>query len=176
MQRLVVELSFTFHYFLGTFEADPFNQVGFGLFLRPELAEKFFLTSSNAISLVLFNEIHTAKWHGGYHTQGLKGPVSQVAEWIIERTKTVPITWVYALRNGFANRPVALGPHDFAQQLSKGPTLLLVSRRYFPSAHSPFYMQVKEVALDYFNCNRSGNVTKLRRTAHKVNSGNDLQG
>lgn len=42
---------------LRNFEADPFGQVGFGVFLKYELAEKFFLTSSNVISLVLFNEV-----------------------------------------------------------------------------------------------------------------------
>jgi len=55
---------------LRKFEGDPFSQVGFGLFLNADLAQKFFLSSSHAISLVLFNEIHTAKWQGGYHAQG----------------------------------------------------------------------------------------------------------
>jgi hypothetical protein len=55
---------------LRNFEADPFGQVGFAVFLRPDLAEKYFLTSSNVISLVLFNEIHTAKWTGSHLNSG----------------------------------------------------------------------------------------------------------
>lgn len=55
---------------LRNFESDPFGQVGYGIFLRGELAEKYFLTSSNVISLVLFNEIHTAKWSGEKDTPG----------------------------------------------------------------------------------------------------------
>lgn len=47
---------------LRNLEADPFSQVGFGLFIRKELGEKFYLSTANTISLVLFNEIHTAKW------------------------------------------------------------------------------------------------------------------
>ena len=58
---------------LRNLEADPLGQVGYGVFLRKSLAEKFFVTSSNAISLVLFNEIHTAKWHGGFPSQGSHG-------------------------------------------------------------------------------------------------------
>ena len=89
----------------------------------------------------------------------------------MERTKRTPVTWAYRVRSGFANRPVALGPVDLFEELSKGPVFLLITRRYFPSAYSPFYAQVKEVALDYFNCNKSGNVTKLRRITHKINAG-----
>jgi hypothetical protein len=59
---------------------------------------------------------------------------------------------------------------DLSSELKKGPVLLLITRRYYPSSFSPFYSQVKEVALDYFNCNRSGNVTKLRKTTHKLTS------
>jgi len=87
---------------------------------------------------------------------------------VIERTRKTPITWAYQVRTGFANRPVALGPTDLATELRKGPIVLLITRRYYPSSFSPFYSQVKEVALDYFNCNKSGNVTKLRRTTHKL--------
>jgi len=57
-------------YFNFSKEGDPFSQVGFGLFLNANLAQTFILSSSPAISLVLFNEIHTAKWQGGYHAQG----------------------------------------------------------------------------------------------------------
>ncbi|CAG7729366.1 unnamed protein product [Allacma fusca] len=155
---------------LRNLEGDPLGQVGFGVFLRRQLAEKYFVTSSNAISLVLFNEIHTAKWHGGFPSQDMRAPIKQVADWVMERTKTTPITWAYRVRNGFSNRPVTLGPIDLAQELSNGPVLLLITRRYYPAAYSPFYAQVKEVALDYFNCNKSGNVTRLRRYAHKINS------
>lgn len=86
-------------------------------------------------------------------------------------TKKTPITWAYQVRTGFANRAVALGPMDFFDELSKGPVMLLITRRYFPSSYSPFYAQVKEVALDYFNCNKSGNVTRLKTTTHQINSG-----
>jgi len=47
---------------LRNLEADPFSQVGFGLFIKRELGEKFYLATGKTISLVLFNEIHTAKW------------------------------------------------------------------------------------------------------------------
>ena len=100
-----------------------------------------------------------------------KAPIKQVADWVMERTKSTPLTWAYRVRSGFSNRPVTLGPVDLAQELTNGPVLLLITRRYYPSAYSPFYAQVKEVALDYFNCNRSGNVTRLRRYTHKINSG-----
>lgn len=42
---------------LRSFESDPFGQVGYGIFLKQDLALKYFLTSSNVISLVLFNEV-----------------------------------------------------------------------------------------------------------------------
>jgi len=51
---------------LRNLEADPFSQIGFGLFLKQELGVKYFLSTSNSISLVLFNEIHTAKWIGTF--------------------------------------------------------------------------------------------------------------
>jgi hypothetical protein len=55
---------------LRNLEADPFSQIGFGIFLKKELGEKYFLTSANSISLVLYNEIHTAKWIGNFHEKG----------------------------------------------------------------------------------------------------------
>jgi len=59
------------HMALRNFESDPFGQVGYGVVLRRDLAEKYFLTSSSVISLVLFNEIHTAKWTGSHFDQGM---------------------------------------------------------------------------------------------------------
>lgn len=101
----------------------------------------------------------------------MKGPVGQVADWVTERAAKTPITWSYQVRNGFASKPVALGASDLSQELSNRPLFLLVTRRYYPSAYSPFYALLKEVALDYFNCNKSLNVTKLRRITHKLNAG-----
>ena len=55
---------------LRNLEADPFSQIGFGIFLKKELGDKYFLSSANSISLVLFNEIHTAKWIGSFQDKG----------------------------------------------------------------------------------------------------------
>lgn len=57
---------------LRSYETDPFGQIGYGMFLRDDLAIKYFLTSSNVISLVLFNEIHTAKWSGDGDAAGIE--------------------------------------------------------------------------------------------------------
>lgn len=59
---------------LRSLESDAFGQVGFGIILKPQLAEKYYLSSTkNSISLVLFNEIHTAKWSGGFLEADTKG-------------------------------------------------------------------------------------------------------
>lgn len=86
----------------------------------------------------------------------------------------MPLTWLYPVRNGFANRPISLGSVDLSKELTSQPFFILVTKRYYPSSYSPFFSQVKEVALDYFNCNHSGNVTKLRRTVHKLNAGKNF--
>ncbi|KAG0730339.1 Thioredoxin domain-containing protein 11 [Chionoecetes opilio] len=125
---------------------EPAGAVAWGVVTNPRVAQTFALNASQAIHLVLWNTTLA-------FTNAAVSDSEAISSWVAKRLDETA-SWLHL-------------SGDKSQALSRatqeGPTLLLFSpdNPYY-TTNDPFTL-LRELSLEYFNCNQSGRVSTLAR-------------
>ncbi|RWS14982.1 disulfide isomerase-like protein [Dinothrombium tinctorium] len=126
---------------------DPWRRVQFTVITSRKLAHKLNINSHASISLYL--------WHSTLEFQGNRKKVDNLIKWIYEplqRENASLVEWI---------TPSGIKSLTLSNILTHSSTFILFTPRSLILDISPYFDVLREVALDYFNCEKSPTIRSI---------------
>ncbi|XP_022252118.1 thioredoxin domain-containing protein 11-like isoform X2 [Limulus polyphemus] len=124
---------------------DPTRRLGFGIITTKKMALKLKMTSSSTVVLYL--------WNGTEVYPDKRMDTKNILNWAYNRLQQVHlIKWICPLQSK---------SRMLSGLIENYPTLVLFTPRNLIRGVSPYYDLLREVVLDYYNCNSSTYITSV---------------